>query len=93
MDEAVDEDRAEADPGEEDEVIDNGSPEVLRLHGGAAVLDHDDLSAEFLDEGQGLGQHIDPELALNRGLGSCSGCGRLLWGPQRLAKIDGTKRQ
>ena len=59
---AVDEDGAEADAGEEDEVGDDGGLEGGGFHGGAAVLDHDRLAAEFLDEGEGLGEDVHAEL-------------------------------
>lgn len=59
---AVDEDGAEADTGEEDEVIDDGGLEGFGFHGGAAILDDDGLAAEFLDEGEGLGEDVDSEL-------------------------------
>lgn len=59
---AVDEDGTEADAGEEDEVVDDGGLEGLRLHGGAAVLDYDGLAAELLDEGEGLGEDVHPGL-------------------------------
>lgn len=59
---AVDQDGAEADAGEEDEVVDDGGLELRGLHGGAAVLDDDGLAPEFLDEGEGFGEDVDSEL-------------------------------
>lgn len=49
----MDKDGAEADAGEEDDVINHGGPEVLRLHGGAAIVDHDGLAVALLDESGG----------------------------------------
>ena len=59
---AMDEDGAEADAGEEDEVVDDGGVESLGFHGGAAVLDDDGLASEFLDEGQRFRENVDSEL-------------------------------
>lgn len=63
---AVDEYGAEADAGEEDEVVDDGGAEVRRRHGGAAVLDDDRLAAEALDEGEGLREDVDAGLGRSR---------------------------
>ncbi|POO03778.1 hypothetical protein TorRG33x02_000820 [Trema orientale] len=64
---AVDEDGAEAHAGEEDEVVDDGGLEGLRLHGGAAVLDHDGFAPEFLDEGERFRENVDSELTRGGG--------------------------
>lgn len=48
---AVYEDGAEADAGEEDEIVNDGGLKVRGFHGGAAILDDDGLAPELLDEG------------------------------------------
>lgn len=47
---AMDEDRPEANTGEEDEVIDDGGLQGGGLHCGAAVFYHNGLATESLDE-------------------------------------------
>ena len=56
---AVDEDRADADAGHEDDVADDVSFEGVVFHGGAAVFDDDGAALEFLDVGEGFAEDAD----------------------------------
>lgn len=64
----MDEDRSEADAGEENQIPNHGGFQFVRFHRGAAVFDDDCLSAELLDVREGFGEDLDPELVRGEGL-------------------------
>lgn len=59
-------DRAEADAGEEDEVVDDGCLKCFRFHRRTAILDDNGLAPKFLDEGEGLREDVNPGLGRSR---------------------------
>ena len=55
---AVDHHHPDAHQAEQDDVAHDGAAQLVGDHGVAAVFDHDGLTGEFLDIGQGLHQSL-----------------------------------